>query len=146
MTAYREKLLPSPWLYGSMVLVIPSILILLAALGQGLLGLILGIAVYLGIVFFLTHTSPEIIISDEKILIGPAWIERKYIREATAYREEDAFRQRGPELDIRAWLQFRPGIDPVVKIELDDPEDPTPYWLISTRNPEKIVEILNQSN
>ena len=38
---------------------------------------------------------------------------------------------------IRGW------IDPVVRSEITDPSDRTPYWLTSTRHPERIVEVLS---
>ena len=30
-----------------------------------------------------------------------------------------------------------------VRVEVADPADPTPYWLTSTRHPERIVEVLS---
>ena len=30
-------------------------------------------------------------------------------------------------------------IPEMVMLVLDDPEDPTPYWLVSTRNPEEVL-------
>jgi hypothetical protein len=32
-----------------------------------------------------------------------------------------------------------------IKIPITDAEDPTPYWLISTRNPDKLAELLKKS-
>jgi hypothetical protein len=29
-----------------------------------------------------------------------------------------------------------------VRVTVTDPQDPTPYWLVSTRHPEKLVEAL----
>ena len=52
-------------------------------------------------------------------------------------------RVRGPELDARAYMNFRVSVGPVVRIQITDPVDPTPYWLTSTRHPERIVEILS---
>jgi hypothetical protein len=45
-------------------------------------------------------------------------------------------------LDARAWLVIRAWVDPVVRIELGDPEDPAPYWLVSSRKPQKLVAAL----
>ena len=30
----------------------------------------------------------------------------------------------------------------MVLVVLDDPEDPTPYWLVSSRRPEKVLAAL----
>ncbi|WP_234353690.1 DUF3093 domain-containing protein [Gordonia iterans] len=45
----------------------------------------------------------------------------------------------GRQLDPAAFLVYRSWIKPMVLLVLDDPEDPTPYWLISTRHPEKVL-------
>ena len=43
----------------------------------------------------------------------------------------------GPQLDPQAFVLHRPWVGPVVRIEVLDPDDPTPYWVISTRRPER---------
>ena len=45
-------------------------------------------------------------------------------------------------LDARAWLLVRGWIPGVARITLDDPTDPTPYWLVSTRDPEGLAAAL----
>ena len=40
-------------------------------------------------------------------------------------------------------MNFRVSVGPVVRIRITDPVDPTPYWLTSTRHPERIVEMLS---
>lgn len=49
----------------------------------------------------------------------------------------------GRQLDPAAYVHNRNWVRPMVLVVLDDPEDPTPYWLVSTRHPEKLVEVLN---
>lgn len=45
----------------------------------------------------------------------------------------------GRQLDPAAFLVYRSWIKPMVLVVLDDPDDPTPYWLVSTRHPEKVL-------
>jgi hypothetical protein len=33
-------------------------------------------------------------------------------------------------------------VGPAVRIEVVDPDDPTPYWVISTRRPEDLIAAL----
>jgi hypothetical protein len=33
-------------------------------------------------------------------------------------------------------------VGPVVRIEVLDPDDPTPYWVVSTRHPERLIAAL----
>ena len=48
------------------------------------------------------------------------------------------------KLDARAWLLIRGWVDPVVRVRLTDPKDPTPYWLVSSRHPEAVVAALEE--
>ncbi|MCF8569675.1 DUF3093 domain-containing protein [Gordonia sp. HY002] len=52
----------------------------------------------------------------------------------------------GRQLDPAAFLMHRSWIKSMVLLVLDDPDDPTPYWLISTRHPEKVLEALNMTD
>ncbi|AYY13427.1 DUF3093 domain-containing protein [Actinobacteria bacterium YIM 96077] len=45
---------------------------------------------------------------------------------------------RGPELDPRAYRVIRGYVDPVVRIHVSD-DDPTPYWLVSSRRPDRFA-------
>jgi hypothetical protein len=41
----------------------------------------------------------------------------------------------GVEADARAYLLIRPYVPTAVRVRVADPDDPTPYWLVSTRHP-----------
>ena len=41
-----------------------------------------------------------------------------------------------------AFLMLRAWVGPVVRVEITDPDDPTPYWVFSVRNPEALVTAL----
>ncbi|MFI6866691.1 DUF3093 domain-containing protein [Nocardia sp. NPDC050406] len=48
----------------------------------------------------------------------------------------------GRQLDPAAYVQHRAWIGSMVLLVLDDPDDPTPYWLVSTRRPEEVIAAL----
>ena len=48
----------------------------------------------------------------------------------------------GPQLDARAHLAIRSWVPSAVRIHLTDPRDPTPYWMVSTRHPERLAAAL----
>lgn len=48
----------------------------------------------------------------------------------------------GRQLDPAAYVVHRAWIGPMVLVVLDDPEDPTPYWLISCRRPDRVLAAL----
>lgn len=50
-----------------------------------------------------------------------------------------ARRLHGVDADARAYLVTRPYLRRAVRLDVDDPADPTPYWLVSTRRPEQLA-------
>ncbi|PEG36456.1 hypothetical protein CQY20_18715 [Mycolicibacterium agri] len=48
----------------------------------------------------------------------------------------------GRQLDPAAYVVHRAWVGPMVLVVLDDPDDPTPYWLISSRHPERVLAAL----
>ena len=47
------------------------------------------------------------------------------------------------DADARAYLLLRPYLSRAVMVPVDDPADPTPYWLVSTRRPDELVAALD---
>jgi hypothetical protein len=104
--------------------------------------LVLAVVIYLLIIIPMVATSPTISLSETELRVGKAHIERKFIGAVSAYSGTYAIAARGTELDARAWIFFRGWINPVVRVDITDPSDPTPYWLISSRRPEELVAAL----
>ncbi|MGE2718548.1 DUF3093 domain-containing protein [Mycolicibacterium celeriflavum] len=48
----------------------------------------------------------------------------------------------GRQLDPAAFVVHRAWVGPMVLVVLDDPDDPTPYWLVSARHPERVLAAL----
>jgi hypothetical protein len=48
----------------------------------------------------------------------------------------------GRQLDPAAYVLHRAWVGPMVLLVLDDPDDPTPYWLVSCRHPERVLSAL----
>jgi hypothetical protein len=58
---------------------------------------------------------------------------------------EQMRRARGPGLDARAYLCLRGWLGQGVRVQLVDPADPTPYWLVSSRRPEQLAAALSRT-
>ena len=102
-------------------------------------GAIIAIVLYGAIVMVLVATSPVISVSSRELVAGRARVPVDLISTVSAFEGEEATLQRGRMLDARAWLLIRGWVSPVVRIELSDPSDPTPYWIVSTRSPAALV-------
>jgi hypothetical protein len=137
---FEERLIPSSSVL--MALSLSGPMVLLAALPFGLeLSLSLGIVVPIVLITLAVLLSPKIEI-DASMRIGKFTLPLNIITHAEGFEGEAARLQRGPSLDARAQLAIRGDIDQVVKIFLNDPLDPTPYILVSTRKPGELVSAL----
>lgn len=103
-------------------------------------GVVTGCALWLGSWGALWLFSPTIRITSGEVQAGRGRIDLTLVESMEIFRGAPATEQRGVMLDARAWLVIRPWIDPVVKISLRDPRDPTPYWLVSSQKPEALVQ------
>lgn len=144
MALYRERLYPTLWVPASFFPLVPA-LILIAAPFNVWIGVIAAVIVYGAIVVSVYSRTPVVVVTDESFVYGSAMVETEFIGSVSAYSGNAARLQRGVELDSRAWTKFKAFMDGVVKIEIIDPNDPTPYWLVATRNPEKLATALRQA-
>ncbi|ROP26664.1 DUF3093 domain-containing protein [Pseudokineococcus lusitanus] len=139
--AYRERVLPSA---GSWVAA-PA-LAALAGLAAGPLGVgvvAVVVVVVAGVVAaVLLAWSPVVEVADGELRAGRARIPLAELGAATGYDGEDARQQRGPALDARAHVLMRGWADGVVRVEVTDPDDPAPYWLVSTHRPRRLAAAL----
>ena len=141
MQLFRERLWPAPWLFIATALVIPASLLVFLPINTTA-GIVVAAVLYLGCVALLLLGSPVIEVSAATLAAGRARLPLHVVAGAVASRGPQARAERGVGLDARAYLVIRGWVDPVVRVTLDDPDDPTPYWLISTRRPEELVRVL----
>jgi len=138
---YRERLWPAAWVFVATALVIPASLLVFLPISTTA-GIVCAIVLYGAIVVTLLVTTPAVDVDDDLFTAGRARLPRTAIASVSSFSGPEATAQRGTELDARAWLLLRGWIPGVVKVQLDDPSDPTPYWLVSTRHPAELAAAL----
>lgn len=138
---FSEKLWPGVWIWvvaagvaGAGILVFAPISMAAGLTAAGVLFAIEAVLLIL--------STPAVTVTPGRLQVGRASIERSLTGHAAAYRGSEATAERGTRLNGLAYLCIRGWIDPVVRIEITDPSDPTPYWLTSTRRPEELVAAL----
>ena len=139
---YNEKLWPNVWIWlGSAGLSGAGILVFapisLAA------GITAAVVLFVIIAVLLVLSTPAITVTGSTLRVGRATIERRFVGSASAFRGTEATAERGTRLNGLAFLCIRGWIDPVVRMEITDPSDRTPYWLTSTRHPDRLLAALN---
>lgn len=137
---YRERVQPS----------LP--LLVLAALAGGSFGLILiplstataaAVAVVLGaaVVALILIASPRIEV-DDGFRAGSAWIEPEFLGEVRVLDRQQLRQTLGVEADARAHLCHRAYAVGAIRVQIEDPRDPTPYWVVSSNHPEDLARAL----
>lgn len=84
-----------------------------------------------------------IYVSNQMLHVNKAKIDLKYIKSATVLTPVEYKKMIGVAADPAAFLAINFWVKSGVKVELKDKKDPTPYWLISSRNPKKLVKALS---
>jgi len=102
----------------------------------------IGVAVTIVVNVLLYNLSPSVVVSSRELILGKASIPLSVLGNPTAKTGDQAFLARGPELGPEVYFQIRGGIDAVVVADNIDPEDPYKKVLMSTRNPEQLVNAL----
>lgn len=141
---FREKLWPAPWLFISTALVIPASLLVFLPINI-YVGVAAAIILYVGCVGGLLLSATRIEVSDGALLAGKARLPVDIIGDVRGFSGREATMERGQRLDARSFLVIKGWIDPVVRIELLDPNDPVPYWLVSTRNPQGLADAIQSA-
>lgn len=142
---YDERLWPTPFVWVLASGVAGASILVFAPISM-LTGIIACILIFLIVAVLLILSTPRITVTTSSLDVGRAHIDRKYLGAARSYVKQEATHQRGPALNALAYLCIRGWIDPVVRIEIKDDEDHTPYWLASTRRPTELVKALDSEN
>lgn len=118
-------------------------MVLLAALPFGVeLAVGLSVLVLAGLFALVTMLSPRIEVREGQLVAGRFRIPVEVIGKVVALDAEQSRFERGPALNANARLMLRGDVRTMVRVEIDDPSDPTPYILLSTRRPEQLVSAL----
>ncbi|MEP7736773.1 DUF3093 domain-containing protein [Nocardioides sp. 31GB23] len=144
---YRERLsVPLRWWVQGTMLVASLWLAVIVAVPEALAWAITGVAVALLAALLLGYGSPVISVADGVLRAGRARIEVRHLGAVQALDAEGARRAAGVEADARAYLLLRPYRKRAVRVEVSDPADPTPYWLLSSRRPDDLAQVLRTSS
>ncbi|HEX2892505.1 MAG TPA: DUF3093 domain-containing protein [Marmoricola sp.] len=144
---YRERLhVPLRWWVQATMFLATVWLALIVALpgwlawsaSGSLFALVYGVFWWLG--------SAEVAVRGGVLYAGHAHVPLYHLGGAEALDKDATRRVHGIDADARAFLVTRPYIKRSVKVTLDDPRDPTPYWLISSRHPRQLAAALGGSH
>jgi hypothetical protein len=140
--AYAERLWLGP--LGWVLLVLFAAMMAVAFIPVSpVLSVVVGAVVLAVGAVVLAGLAPRVEVADGVLRAGGARIPVRLLGEAVALDPTQAKAELGPRLDARAHLCLRGWIHTAVRIEVRDPQDPTPYWLVSTRHPAQLAAALH---
>ena len=93
--------------------------------------------------WFLGYGSARLVVTDRVFRAGRAQIEVSWLADPRPLDAEETGRAAGRDADARAWLVLRPYLRESVMVQVVDPTDPVPYWLVSTRRPAELAATLS---
>ena len=80
--------------------------------------------------------------SDVELWAGQAHLPASVITRSAVVPRSAKSAALGRQLDPAAFVLHRNWIGPMVLVVLNDPDDPTPYWMVSCRHPERVLAAL----
>lgn len=143
---YDERLYVSLrwWVQATMFLAtfwLAFIVALSPAVAWAATGVLLGGTVLL----FLGYGAARVSVEDGTLLAGRARIPVHLLSDPVPLDAEDTRRLAGRDADVQAYLLLRPYLKRSVRVTVEDPEDPTPYWLVSTRHPDRLAAAISSA-
>lgn len=142
---YEERLTaPRSWWLISFLVGVSFALILLPFGTLPLLGGLVG-GTAVAAVAASSYGSIRIRVVGDALIAGEAKIPVAALGEAEILDAEEARAWRTYKADARAFMLLRAYIPTALRVQVTDPEDPTPYLYLSTREPERLVAALESA-
>ena len=82
---------------------------------------------------------------EGELLVADARLPVRFVGEVDVLTGTEKRIALGRELDPEAYVLHRGWIPTALRVHLTDPDDPTPYWVFSTRSPERLATLLRET-
>lgn len=144
MTTYAERLWPPVWLWVvGWLFVLSLALAFYAALGAP--GLLLGVVLGAVLTWGLIAAAAPVGVQDGLLTAGSAVIPIALLGQVEVLDSDQARAVRGPDSDPTGYHLIRGWVAEGVRVPVEDPKDPTPYWFIASRHPAALAAAIEGS-
>ncbi len=143
VAAYEERLVaPVGWWVGVVGVAAVSAATIHGG-GSGLRAVVpYVVLVPAAVVVMLLLSRGRVVVEDGVLHVPGARIALDHLGGVTPLDREGTRRVRGPLAEPRAYVATRPWLSTSVRVQLEDPDDDTPYWLVGTRRPQDLAAVL----
>jgi hypothetical protein len=106
-----------------------------------------GTAVLVAVVggLLLGYGAARVSVRDGALHAGRAHIPVRLLGDVDVLDDSAARRLAGPDADARAFLVLRPYLRSAVRVDIRDPADPTPYWMVASRHPDRLAAAVREA-
>ena len=139
LAPYSERVIPGLSFFFA-TLFVPTALYLIVLAFDDFWALVTFVSTEVAIASLGIFAAPTLKLNKESLSIGKVLIPTKYVKSVTVIETNAQQSEKGPKLHPAAYIRFQVAVKGLLKIELNDPADPTPYWLISSRHPELVAK------
>ena len=144
MVIFTEVLRPPIWVLAFIYFMFLSLVIAIWAALDTNATMVAFVISTLAIPFIARSLTSRISINERELRIDKAHIEIKYVGKITVL-DSDAMRLlRTRDADPAAFLAIKFWASKGIKIEISDPRDSTPYWLVTSKRGEKLAALLTK--
>jgi hypothetical protein len=84
----------------------------------------------------------QVRLSGGELRVGQAHVPIRHLGQVQVIHPADKRRALGPDLDPEAFILHSAWVGPMLRVELTDPQDPTPYWIFSVRRADELAALL----
>ena len=138
--SYREKLIvPLRWWVQGTMLVATFWLAFVVAAPALVAWSATAVLLLIMVGLFVGYGAPRVEVGDGWLRAGRARIAGEFLGDAEPLDAAETRRVAGPGADARAYLLLRSYLKRAVRVTVRDDRDPTPYWLVSSRDPEHLA-------
>ncbi|MBV7411942.1 DUF3093 domain-containing protein [Dermabacteraceae bacterium TAE3-ERU27] len=141
---FRERLTPSPAVWFLTVLFGGSFGIIMIPLSLRLAAFV-AVGACVGMCVWMWTLSPVVEVTAQRFRAGRASIDPALLGEADAPTREESASLMSTGYAPLAYHCTRAWVPDTVRVQVSDPEDPTPYWLVSSRHPQELAAALREA-
>jgi hypothetical protein len=147
MHGYRERLTaPASWWALALLFALAVGWAFFVATPPWVAGVAAAVAGVVALGGVAVYGSARVEVSSDGFRAGRALLPLAAVGRVQPLDADASHRAAGADADARAYMVLRGYCKGAVTVEVDDPEDPTPYWLVSTRRPRELASALTSNS
>ncbi|MCT9820074.1 DUF3093 domain-containing protein [Microbacterium sp. W1N] len=141
---YRERLSPSLWALVSAAVSAPMVALVFVPM-DATFALVIGLVVAAALIALLIAAAPSIAVEGGELRVGRGHVPVEFLGEPEVFTGAEAREMRGPGLGRDVFHMLRGGIDGVVRVPLNDADDPVTAWVFSSRTPDRVAAAIRRA-